>query len=151
MTDAGEGASDPDDPTAEVRERLLADHGALLDAVDACADAVADRWETDATADRDAVVPPMRDALAAAGVLDHLPALLATAADALGARLPASPVAAPPYLVVTATGPVVRATLPEVGRLVVSLAVFSVDRSGETPRYRRLDVGVGEALRVELR
>ncbi|MFC7137030.1 hypothetical protein [Halobaculum litoreum] len=146
MTDAGDGP----DPTTAVRERLLAEHGPLFDAVDACADAVADRWAGDATADRDAVVPALREALAAAGALDRLPALLATAADALGVRLPAAPVAAPPYLVVTATGPVVRATLPAVGRLVVSLDVFAVDRSGETPRYRRVD-GDGVALSVALR
>ncbi|MFC6785785.1 hypothetical protein ACFQFH_07710 [Halobaculum halobium] len=148
----------PTDPEAVVRERLLAEHGPLLDGVDAVADAVADRW-TDrespvaqpATADRDAVVPAMREALAAAGALDHLPGLLATAADALGVTLPASPVAAPPYLVVTATGPVVRATLPDAGRLVVSLRVFGVDRAGEAPRYRRLEGGVRDELTVEFR
>ncbi|SHH69385.1 hypothetical protein [Halobaculum gomorrense] len=148
------------DPEAAVRERLLTAHGPAFDAVDACADAVAGRWDGEdgpgaaaapTTTDRDAVVPAMREALAAAGVLDALPGLLATGADALGARLPASPVAAPPYLVVTATGPVVRATLPDASRLVVSLRVFDVDRSGATPRYRRLDRGVRETLTVEIR
>ena len=146
------------DLEAAVRERLLAEHGPLLDAVDGVADAVAERWNDSvaperrpATADRDAVVPAMREALAAAGALEHLPGLLATGADALGVGLPASPVAAPPYLVVTATGPVVRATVPDAGRLVVSLRVFDVDRSGASPRYRRLDRGVRETLTVELR
>lgn len=153
MSEAGE----PTDPEVVVRERLLSEHGPLFDAVDAVADAVADRWGDSGpdgvprTADRDAVVPAMREALAVAGALDHLPGLLATGADALGVDLPASPVAAPPYLVVTATGPVVRATLPNAGRLVVSLRVFDVDRSGASPRYRRLDRGVREALTVELR
>ncbi|WP_435066003.1 hypothetical protein [Halobaculum sp. EA56] len=146
-----------DDPVEAVRERLLADHGPLFDAVDACADAVAARWETTgpdgrpATADRDAVVPAMCGALAAADALDRLPGLLATGADALGVDLPASPVAAPPYLVVTATGPVVRATLPGAGRLVVSVRVFAVDRAGEEPAYRRIDATAREALSVELR
>jgi hypothetical protein len=160
---------DPDgdgpDPEAIVRERIVETHGPLLDAVGACADAVADRWTgptatggsgggaagAPATTDRDAVVPEMREALTAAGALELLPTMLATGAEALRTRLPASPVAAPPYLVVAATGPVVRATLPDAGRLVVSLRVFEVDRSGEMPRYRRLDRGVGETLTVELR
>ncbi|WP_284031236.1 hypothetical protein [Halobaculum lipolyticum] len=149
MTD--DDAADHPTPTEQVRERLLAEHAALFDGVAACADAVASRWDGDATADRDAVVPALREALEAAGLLRALPALLATAADALGARLPATPVAAPPYLVVTATGPVVRATLPEVGRLVVSLDVFAVDRSGETPRYRRVDAPAGAVLSVAVR
>lgn len=156
---------DGPDPEAVVRERIVETHGPLLDAVGACADAVADRWTgptatgeggagaagAAATADRDAVVPEMREVLTAAGALEQLPTLLATGAEALSTRLPASPVAAPPYLVVAATGPVVRATLPDAGRLVVSLRVFEVDRSGEMPRYRRLDRGVGETLTVELR
>lgn len=142
-------------PEAAVRERLLAEHGPLFDAVDAVADAVADRW-TDgegrsSTADRDAVVPAMREALAAAGALERLPGLLATGADALGVGLPASPVAAPPYLVVATTGPVVRATLPDAGRLVVTVRVFAVDRGGDGPVYRRIERDAREALAVELR
>jgi len=157
VTDAGA----PADPTAAVRERLLADHSPLVDAVGTCADAVARRWSADpvdgsagptgpTTADRDAVVPALRDALAAAEVLESLPGLLATGADALDAALSAPPVAAPPYLVVTATGPVVRATLPDAGRLVVSVRVFEVDRSAAAPRYRRLGAPVRETLAVEL-
>lgn len=147
MTDTAGDA----DPTETVRERLLADHGEVLDAVGSCADAVAERWDGDATTDRDAVVPAMRDALAAAGVSERLPDLLLTGADALGAALPASPVPAPPYLVVTATGPVVRATLPDVGRLVVSVDAFEIDRSGDSPRYRRRRGNAGDALSVDLR
>ncbi|MFC7096023.1 hypothetical protein [Halobaculum marinum] len=145
---------DTTDQSATVRERLVTEHAPLLDAVDACADAVAARWEdgaSEGTTDRDAVVSPLRDALSTAGVHERLPGLLTTAAAALGASLPARPVAAPPYLVVTATGPVVRATLPEVGRLVVSLNVFVVDREGDTPRYRRADAAAEESLTVELR
>lgn len=140
-----------DDPESLVRERLLTDHAALLDAVSACGDAVASRWDGDATVDRDAVVSPLREALRHHGVLDGLPTMLATGADALGVRLPAAPVAAPPYLVVTATGPVVRATLPETGRLVVSVEVFVVDRAGGTPTYRRSEGDATETLTVELR
>lgn len=138
-------------PESLVHERLLAEHETLFDAVSACADAVASRWDGDATTDRDAVVPPLHEALRQHGVLDHVPTMLATGADALGVRLPAAPVAAPPYLVVTATGPVVRATLPEVGRLVVSVEVFTVDRSGDAPTYRRTEGDAGEILTVELR
>ncbi|GAA0218407.1 hypothetical protein [Halobaculum roseum] len=151
------GTAEGDDPADAVRERLLSEHGPLFDAVDAVADAVAGRWDdpghgdTPRTADRDAVVPALRGALEAADVLDYLPAMLATGANALGVDLPASPVPAPPYLVVTATGPVVRATLPDRGRLVITVRVFDVDRSGASPRYRRLDRGVRETLTVELR
>ncbi|WP_348609405.1 hypothetical protein [Halobaculum rarum] len=153
MTEAGGDA----DPADAVRERLLSEHGPLIDAVDAVADAVADRWDdhdyggVPRTGDRDAVVPALRAALAAADVLDHLPAMLVTGANALGVDLPASPVAAPPYLVVTATGPVVRATLPDRGRLVISVRVFEVDRGGDAPAYRRVDAGAREALAVEVR
>ncbi|UIO98798.1 hypothetical protein Hbl1158_09620 [Halobaculum sp. CBA1158] len=157
------GTAEGDDPADAVRERLLSEHGALFDAVDAVADAVAARWENPGsdddgtadgppvTADRDAVVPAMRDALAAADLLDRLPATLATGANALGVDLPASPVPTPPYLVVTATGPVVRATFPDRGRLVISVRVFDVDRDGDAPAYRRVDADAREALTVELR
>ncbi|QLG26920.1 hypothetical protein HUG10_04910 [Halorarum halophilum] len=128
-----------DDATL-VRERILAGHADLLGTVADCAEAVAAGWDGDATADREAVVPPLRAALERAGALSRLPSLLHTAAEALGTSLPAEPVAAPPYVVVTATGPVVRATFPDRGRLVVEIRVFAVEPGGggDDPRYRRV-------------
>ena len=142
------------DDAALVRERILAEHADPLRTVADCAEAVAAGWDDDATADRDALVPPLCAALERAGILGHLPSLLHTAAEALETTLPAEPVAAPPYVVVTATGPVVRATFPDHGRLVVELGVFSVERGEDGPRYRRVAVDGADtvpAVRVAFR
>lgn len=130
------------DDAALVREHILAEHADLLGTTADCAEAVAAGWDGDATADREAVVPPLRAALERTGVLGRLPALVHSAAAALDAPLPAEPVAAPPYVVVTATGPVVRATFPDRGRLVVEVGAFEVDRGGNGARYRRVAGGV---------
>ena len=127
------------DDTALVHERVRAEHADLLRTVADYAAAVAAGWDGDATSDRDAVVPPMRAALERSGALGRLPSLLFTAAAALGTTLPAQPVAAPPYVVVTATGPVVRATLPDRGRVVLELGVFEVVRGAGGARYRLAD------------
>ncbi|WP_336036149.1 hypothetical protein [Halobacterium yunchengense] len=123
------------------REYVRTERGDVLDAVDACADAVAGRWASDSTADAAAVADPLEDCLAAAGVLDALPGVLVGAVDAAGGELRASPVPAPPYVAVTSRGPVLRATLED-GRLVVTLAAFRVTDDG---RYERdaTDVTVG--------
>lgn len=131
------------DPGHAARERLLAAHAETLDAVLAAADAVAanaddgadDAWfrlddGRPATADRDALVPALRSELERRGVLDALPTLLAAAADAAGYELQAAPVPAPPYVAVTSTGPVLRATVAD-GRLVVNVDCFEVVRSVE--------------------
>jgi hypothetical protein len=55
--------------------------------------------------------------------------------------MPAPPVAAPPYVVVTSEGVVLRATIPD-GRLVVTLRVFDVERGAETRYVRRSTVDV---------
>ena len=60
-------------------------------------------------------------------VLAAFPAVLRECVAAAGGQLRAEPVAAPPYVVVTSVGPVLRATLDE-GRLVVTLRVFAVER-----------------------
>ena len=120
---------------ATVRAHLLDAHTDLLDAVLACADVVADSWDGDATPDR-------------AGVLDRLPAVLAEAVDALGAELPAQPVAAPPYVAITSVGPVLRATL-DAGRLVVTIHAFGIEC--DPTRYVRGPADPNVALAVELR
>ncbi|QLG62435.1 hypothetical protein [Halorarum salinum] len=129
------------DDAALVRERILSEHADLLGTTADCAEAVAAGWGGDATADREAVVPPLRAALERSGALGRLPEMLSTAARALDATLPAEPVAAPPYVVVAATGPVVRATFPDRGRLVVEVRVVRVERGGDGPRYRRVAGG----------
>ena len=138
----------PTSATATVRVHLLDAHTGLLDTVLACADGVADSWDGDATTDRVAVVEPFERRLDRAGVLDRLPAVLAEAVDALGAELPAQPVAAPPYVAITSVGPVLRATL-DAGRLVVTIHAFGIER--DPTRYVRGPADPNVALAVELR
>lgn len=130
-----------------VRDRLDAVHGPLIERVWAAADAVAAEWsasETVAdavpeTTDRTAVVDPLESRLRAEDTLVDLLSLLATATDALDCPLAADPVPAPPYLVVTGTGPILRATLPERDdRLVIELRAFEVARGENGPTYRRV-------------
>lgn len=80
-----------------------------------------------ATPDRDALVPVFRAVLDERGILGGLPELLAEAVEAAGYDLPATPVPAPPYVAVTSTGPVLRATVED-GRLVVRIDCFEVVR-----------------------
>lgn len=148
------------EPAAAARERLLTEHGETLEAVLDAADAVATGdpegagsatgegnaeprsagssaagWHRLddgrlATPDRDALVPVFRAVLDDREVLGELPNLLAVAVDAAGYELPAAPVPAPPYVAMTSTGPVLRATVTD-GRLVVNVDCFEVVRGGE--------------------
>jgi len=73
----------------------------------------------------------------------------ADAVEATGYDLRASPVAGPPYVVVTSCGPVLRATI-DPGRLVIRFDAFEVVRDSDPDRssaYRRLD---GTQLEVSL-
>ena len=136
------------DPATLAREYVLDEHGATVESVLRRADAVATDWEGDAARDRRAVVTPLRDELDAAGVLARLPDVLAGAVRAAGFSLPATPVAAPPYVVLTSRGPLLRATVAD-GRLVVALDAFAVERE-ETVRYVRDATTPDDAVRVEL-
>ena len=127
------------------RRRIADEHQDVIAGVDACAAAVSHRWEGDSTDDRAAVVEPLRSCLESRGLLAHLPSVLAAAVEATGHALSAPPVAAPPYVVVTSQGPVLRATI-DPGRLVIRLETFTVVRESE-PRYRRLE---GTQLAVSL-
>jgi|SRR5699024_1055654 len=131
--------------TATVREYVLDSHDELLDAVLGCADEVAASWDGDATADRTAVVEPFERALETTGIAERLPAVLVGAVDALGESLEAEPVAAPPYVVVTSRGPVLRATL-DPGRLVIAVRAFEIER--DPTRYVRGPTVIEEALDV---
>ena len=122
---------------AAVRERLRTDHEAVLDAVAATADALAS--ENELFTGGQALASALEDGLAETEVLDRLPAVLATAADAAGLTLAAEPVAAPPYVTVTSRGPVIRGSTSD-GRLVVVLDAFRVERS---PRRYVRDGGRG--------
>lgn len=123
------------DPAVAAHERLLAGETDTIDDVLAAADAVAAGWQRldddrHATSDREAVVPELRAELAERGLLGELTRVLATAVDGAGYDLAADPVPAPPYVAVTSTGPVLRATVAD-GRLVVNIDCFEVVRGVE--------------------
>lgn len=140
------------DAADAVRAYLLTEHADLLAVTSDCADAVAAGWDGSSTTERSAVAGPLQTTLQRAGVLTRLPAVLAGAVDAAGGQLRAQPVPAPPYVVVTSTGPVLRATL-DAGRLVVSIDLFTVERgaANEPNRYVRTTGDVTDSVSVELR
>lgn len=133
-------------PVRDARRRIRTEHAPVVDGIDDCADRVVDRWDTDLATDRDAVVGGLRSALEAADLLERLPAVLADAVDATGCELPAQPIPAPPYVVVTSRGPLLRATI-DPGRLVIRFDAFEIVRSDRRACYRRRD---GVDLVVEL-
>ena len=116
----------PESVPAVVEDYLRSEEAALVDALSAAADAAADASDPSAELAR---------LLDQTGVTGRLPRVLSDTVGAVGRRLRATPVAAPPYVVVTSRGPVLRATLSD-GRLVVVLAVFDVSRG---PTYERVD------------
>lgn len=123
-----------DDVPAVAVEHVRDRYPSLLDAVGAASDVAAEDWPAAGVADGARVRSSFRDALDAVGVRDALPGVLASTVDALGESLQARPVAAPPYVVVTSTGVLLRATLDDC-RLVVELRAFE-QRAG---RYHRRD------------
>ncbi|MFC6836876.1 hypothetical protein [Halomarina ordinaria] len=128
-----------------VRSYLLAEHRDLLQRVLDCADAVAAGVDLDAV---DALDGPLSAALARAGVTQRFPAVVAGCAEAAGGELRAPPVAAPPYVVVTSVGPVLRATLDGV-RVVVTVEAFRLEHRPR--RYVRAARTPEAALTVEVR
>jgi hypothetical protein len=121
-----------DGPAVAARDHLLASHADTVAAVLAAAEAVAADWRRlddgrPATPDSDALVRSLRAELDERSVLETLPSVLVSAVDAAGYTLPATPVPAPPYVVVTSTGPVLRGTVAD-GRLVVGIDCFEVVR-----------------------
>lgn len=129
--------SDTVDVTDRVCEHVRSEYPELLGTIGDCADAVASTWEGPAVSDRSAVVEPFRSGLEARDVPARLPDVLVDVVDGVGHELPARPVSAPPYVVVTSTGVLLRATLPP-GRLVIAIEPFAVTRD-TSPRYRRRD------------
>lgn len=131
------------DATA-ARRHLLEEHEATLEAVSECLDAVAD--SLDLPADRATVVGRQRTAFERADIVDPLVDLLDSALAATGAKPEAPIVAAPPYLVFTGRGPMLRATVDGT-RLVVLLQRFELDGERQyvaTDEFR-VDVAVREA------
>ncbi|AXR81823.1 hypothetical protein [Natrarchaeobaculum sulfurireducens] len=137
-------------PIRDVRRRIHDEYADVVAEIDRCADAVADARASTEPNDREPPREGLQAALEATGVIETLPAVLAAAVDAAGFKLRAQPVPAPPYVVVTSRGPMLRATI-DPGRLVVRFDVFEVERdgtSGSGPTYRRLD-GVRVTISLE--
>ena len=129
-------------------EYVLDAHGDLLETVLACADAVTESWDGEATTDRRAVVESFEHALDSRGVTDRFPTVLVGVVETLGAELSATPVPAPPYVVITSLGPMLRATLSKT-RLVITIRVFDIER--DPPRYVRGADDPTDALAIEFK
>ncbi|ELZ13996.1 hypothetical protein C479_01056 [Halovivax asiaticus JCM 14624] len=126
-----------EDSLESVRSRLCSAHGNVLAMIEASADAAVDTWPADTVTERHHVVDPFRAALVEHDVIDELPQILEDLVAIAGGDLSVPPVAAPPYVVVTSMGVLLRATLPR-GRLVVAVHPFAVDRE-PSPTYHRRD------------
>jgi hypothetical protein len=149
------------------RERVLAEHRDVLEATVDAADAVAaDPGVLEATVDAaDAVAADpgalaegatlrrrLRERLAGRDLLARYPGVLRTAVAAAGCDLAADPVPAPPYVVVTSTGPLLRGSTAT-GRLLVAVRTFSVRRNKNIEhdtelRYRRTGASVADAVDI---
>ncbi|ADD07033.1 uncharacterized protein Nmag_3483 [Natrialba magadii ATCC 43099] len=128
-------------PVRAARRHLREEHADTIAAIDDCATRVTRDWDTARTTSPDTLVDSLRSELESAGVLETLPTVLASAVDATGYELQAQPVAAPPYVVLTSCGPILRATIAP-GRLVIRFDVFEVVRTddpNQQPEYHRLD------------
>lgn len=137
--------------TDAVSAHLLSERRAWVETVLDCATAVAAGWDGASTADREQVVDPFRVTLAEAGALEAAPAVLRECVVAAGGELSATPVAAPPYVVVTGEGLLLRATLDV--RLLVAVRVFRLrpGSPGSPPRYERAGTTPEDAVVVETR
>lgn len=114
------------DPSA-AETRLHGEHGETLATVESALAVAAEGLDT--PAGREQVVARQEAALRAAEAFDPLVGLLEAAVDASGADLAARPVAAPPYVVLTGRGPLLRGSDGD-RRLVVLLRGFELAESG---------------------
>lgn len=140
--------TEPEQIRTEVREYLLYTHRELLTAVLACADTVVDNRSDNRIPLDVSLADQLREQLDRAGIIEQLPAVLTGAVDAMDASLPVEPVCAPPYIVVSNTGPIMRATVNG-RRLVITIEAFRV--CSDTRQYVRTTSNPGETLAVEIR
>ncbi|WP_247728478.1 hypothetical protein [Halovivax limisalsi] len=123
--------------TRRARDLLTDEHAETIETIDACAERAAATWAEPVPTDRDAVVEPFRARLEDRGVLAELPAVIESVVEPLDQELQATPVAGPPYVVVTSRGVLLRATL-DTDRLVVGIEPFAVT-AGPGAGYRLRD------------
>lgn len=123
-----------ENPEAAVATHVHEEFPDVLAAIaDDVASATAD-WPAAGVHDSGRVRTAIRTALQTSGVGGRLPRILESAVTELDASLPVAPVAAPPYVVVTSEGVLLRATLAD-ARLVIQLQVVTWTNG----RYRALD------------
>lgn len=120
-------------PADRARAYVRTEHDSLVAAIEDRADALA--ASDGSLTDGREVAAALEAALARDGLLAALVPVLEGALDAAGLAPTASPVAAPPYVVVTSRGPLLRASTAD-GRLVVTIRVFE-PRRGDGLAYAR--------------
>lgn len=116
-----------------LRARLLEDHGETVEAAAVALAGATGQVRT--PADRETAAATVERVVEGEGLGAALVGAVADAVTATGATLPAEPVAAPPYLVPTARGVLVRMTTDD-GRAVVLVRAFALTDGG---RYAALD------------
>lgn len=125
---------------------LLNDYPRLIRTVLTCADATA-ASRPDGFSVADGPADLLCERLERSDVIKQLPSVLAGAVNQLNSSLTTEPVAAPPYVVVTNVGPVMRATVDD-RRLVITIEAFHIERNSH--RYVRTTNVPEEALTIEL-
>lgn len=123
--------------TDPVRARLRANHEEALRAIADCADTVVRSWDEHVTADPRLITDPLEGCLQETETLPELLDMLRSGVSAAGCTLPVDPVPAPPYLMITSLGPVLRGPTAG-GRLVITITVFEV-RDGSPRTYHRTE------------
>lgn len=120
-------------PAQVVESHVRETFSGTLTAIETAVQGATTGWPAGGVTDASRVRRDIRRALGASDVHQHLPTILESAIRELDASIPARPVAAPPYVVVTSEGVLLRATLAD-ARLVITLQVVT----REAGRYRRL-------------
>lgn len=133
-----------------VRECVLESHRETVAAVIDCGDAVVADWGRDWSDDPAQVRSALAAEIRASDLRSAFVTVLRDAVAATGRDLLADPVPASPYVVVTSQGPVCRVTVSD-ARIVITMAVFRVDRTDGGPRYVRTGTEAEDVLSVEAR
>jgi len=134
---------------SDIRSSLLAEHWTTIaDVIDA-GERVANAWPDSSMSDPETVTTPLEHLLRSSGLTEDLLELVGDGMRSVGESPDEKMVPAPPYLTITSSGPICRATIPERGRLVIELELFTVDRN--PTRYRFLHPDPETCLKVSVR
>jgi hypothetical protein len=110
---------------------------------------VSREWSGDRVTDSASITDPLERAVGESGLGQPLLELLVDAGRTVGSGIEGRPVSAPPYLAITSRGPVCRGTTPDGRRVVVTLALFAVERTPTA--YTFLDPTPAECLAVSVK